>query len=92
MAVHLGICLELYKREHGDWPKSLEAMVPQYLEEVPLDWFSGKPLGYVTTQDGPQIYSVGVNQQDDHGNVVFEKEHGGYVHDFPIWPITRRSK
>ncbi|MFO0883639.1 MAG: hypothetical protein U0894_05535 [Pirellulales bacterium] len=91
VAVHLGICLELYKRDHGAWPESLEAMVPKYLEEVPLDWMNGKPLGYVMTHDGPQIYSVGANLKDDSGYVEFDQEEG-FSYDFPIWPFGRRFR
>jgi hypothetical protein len=62
------VCLaaRLYQVEHdGRWPRSLEALVPDYLPAVPLDPFSatGAPLGYLPAREGtrPVVYSVGAD-------------------------------
>lgn len=34
------LALRLYRAEHGEWPESLSALVPEYLREVPADPFS----------------------------------------------------
>ena len=39
------IAAERFRLAQGRWPVSWEQMVPRYLQSVPLDPFSGKPLG-----------------------------------------------
>jgi hypothetical protein len=43
------LALRLYRQERGEFPKSLESLVPQFLPAVPIDPFSGKPLVYRST-------------------------------------------
>ena len=43
--VLIGIALELYRREHGDWPGSLAELAPRWLPEVPVDRINGGALG-----------------------------------------------
>ncbi len=56
--------LELYRRQHGDWPRTLQQLVPEYLDAVPLDPYSGRPLRYIP---GEAVYSIGHNLNDDGG-------------------------
>jgi len=52
------------KARTGNWPATLQGMVPGALKEVPLDWFSegGKaPLTYEVASEGVRVYSVGRN-------------------------------
>ena len=72
--VLVGIALELYKRKHGDWPGALEELVPGYLPEVPVDRLTGEPLRYRVTGEGPVVYSVGVDGDDDGGRVPVDEE------------------
>ena len=55
----------------GQLPESLEALTPQFLDEVPRDILSrdGQPLRFGRTAEGIRIYSVGVNRVDDGGSV-----------------------
>lgn len=48
------LALRLYRAEHGDWPESLSALVPEYLREVPADPFSSvlDPMTYERLADG----------------------------------------
>ncbi len=71
--VLIGIALELYKREHGDWPISLVKLVPGYLPGVPVDRLTGEPVRYLVTKDGPVVYSVGVDGDDDGGRPPVDK-------------------
>ena len=66
-ATLVSIALELYHREHGAFPESLDELVPAFLEEIPLDRFDGKPLKYHLTPEGPVLYSVGTDRDDDGG-------------------------
>lgn len=62
------IALELARRDRGQWPERLDTLVPTYLPRVPLDMYTGQPLGYRVTEDGrPLLYSVGVDHDDDEG-------------------------
>ncbi len=38
--------IELYRQEHGEIPETLEALVPEYMNTVPLDPMDGKRLRY----------------------------------------------
>jgi hypothetical protein len=66
--VIIGFALAWYQRENGHYPKYLAALTPKYLQQVPLDLCSGKPLIYQTTMDGYLLYSVGVNGEDEGGH------------------------
>ncbi len=88
--VSIGICLELFKREHGRWPHSLDELIPQYTADLLLDWATGKPLGYKLTVDGPLVYTVGANGKDDGGRLEPDANAGGALYDFPVWPIGGR--
>ncbi len=63
------IAVELFRRDHGDWPAALNDLVPQYLPAVPVDPFDGKPLRYIVKEPGFVVYSVGEDLVDDQGDV-----------------------
>jgi hypothetical protein len=55
-----GIGIERFRLRHGRWPDSLDEVVAaKLLDEVPTDYFDGKPLHYRKATDGVVIYSVG---------------------------------
>ncbi len=70
-----------YQRQHGRLPETLNDLVGEFLEQVPLDPLDGQPLRYQRTDDGFVIYSVGVNQTDDGGQVVLIRPDGLVVRD-----------
>jgi hypothetical protein len=59
----------MHQRESGRYPKTLDALTPKYLEKVPQDLFTGKPLVYRPDAKGSGylLYSFGPNGQDDQG-------------------------
>jgi hypothetical protein len=60
--------LERYRLAHGQYPETLEALVPQFAEKLPHDIVGGQPLKYHRTADGQFVlYSVGWNETDDGG-------------------------
>jgi hypothetical protein len=64
--------LDRYRLAHHEYPETLEALVPQYIDPLPRDVISGKPLHYRRTTDGKfRLYSVGWNETDDGGTVAF---------------------
>jgi hypothetical protein len=60
--------LERYRLAHSDYPETLDALVPQFVEKLPRDIIGGQPLHYRRTADGKfLLYSVGWNETDDGG-------------------------
>lgn len=65
--VDTAIAVERYRRQAGQAPRSLEALVPKYLPVVPSDPFSGRPLRYLLNDGEIVIYSIGRDAVDDGG-------------------------
>ena len=64
----VSLALRAYKLEHGNYPKSLTQIAPEYSEQVPSDPFSvKKPLRYRVEGDKYLLYSVGPDGEDDLG-------------------------
>jgi hypothetical protein len=82
--------LERYHLAQGEYPETLDALVPQFIEKLPRDIIGGKPLHYRRTNDGKfLLYSVGWNETDDGGQVVLkndgsvDREKGDWVWQYP---------
>jgi hypothetical protein len=66
----VAIALERYRLAHGNFPDSLDALAPQFMDKIPHDVIGGQPLKYRRTDDGQFVlYSVGWNEADDGGVV-----------------------
>jgi hypothetical protein len=67
-----GLAAERYRLDHGQWPESLDALVPAYLDAIPIDPFTGESLKMTRTDRGwLVIYSVGEDETDDGGMVEY---------------------
>jgi hypothetical protein len=76
----LACALERYRLANGSYPKSLENLVPRYVDRLPTDLFNGKPLRYLPAPDGNYVlYSVGWNESDDGGVPGKESLEGDWV-------------
>lgn len=64
------VACERYRLVNGQWPATLDVLVPNYLAAVPLDSFTGKPLLYRLLPEGVVVYSVGKDGNDDQGDVL----------------------
>jgi hypothetical protein len=74
--------LERYRLAHGQYPDTLEALVPQFAAKLPHDIVGGQPLKYHPTGDGQFVlYSVGWNEKDDGGVPGATNGEGDWV-----WP------
>jgi hypothetical protein len=67
-----GLACRVFKGRTGQYPESLEALVPELLTEVPIDPFTGKPLVYKREGTGFIVYSLGSNQKDDGGRSTWK--------------------
>ncbi len=65
--MHMGLSLEAYYAETGQYPESLNAVALDLGGSVPVDPFTGQPYIYIPGGDAYTLYSVGENQQDDGG-------------------------
>lgn len=66
-----GLACKIYKSQNGRYPEKLAALVPDLIDKVPIDPFTGKPLIYRAEDAGVIIYSLGSNQKDDGGQGTY---------------------
>ena len=60
--------LERFRLAQGEYPKNLDALVPQFLDTIPNDVIDGRPLHYRRASGGTFVlYSVGWNGRDEGG-------------------------
>ena len=85
--------LERYRLARGEYPPTLDALVPQFIQKLPRDLIGGQPLKYRRADDGRFIlYSIGWNEKDDGGQEVLNKdgkpnlEQGDWVWRYPAQP------
>ena len=64
---HLVFALEAYHRDKGNYPEALDNLLGHYIDEMPLDPFSGMPFRYIIEPEGYLLYSVGPNGIDEEG-------------------------
>ena len=64
----LACALERYRLTRGDYPETLDALTPEFIQRPPRDIVNGAPLKYHRTPDERfLLYSVGWNETDDGG-------------------------
>ncbi len=70
------IALMHYRQVHGRYPDSLTELVPEFLPQVPLDPYDGKPLRYGTHAEVERriVYSVGEDFIDEGGADLYGAE------------------
>jgi len=63
------IALKRHSLRHGKAPDTLDALVPELLATVPIDYMDGQPIKYRLNADGSlTLYSVGEDGKDDGGD------------------------
>jgi hypothetical protein len=89
----IACALERYRLAHGVYPDSLDALAPAYIDALPHDIMTGDPYHYQLRPDGTfLLYSVGWNETDDGGTVVYEKDHPDrldYQQGDWVWPTPK---
>jgi hypothetical protein len=64
----IACALAAYRLEQGTYPDTLEALVPNWFNSVPVDATNGLPLVYRRDGEGYVLYSLGLNGTDDEGS------------------------
>ncbi len=84
--------LERYHIVHGEYPETLDTLIPQFIQTIPHDLIGGQPLKYRREKEEFVLYSVGWNQKDDGGVDSLRK--GGPM-DFTkgdwAWPYRKNT-
>ena len=68
-SLRVALALRLYRADRGEVAASLGGLVPDYLDEVPPDPFTGKDLLLKRADGMLTVYSVGENLKDDGGRL-----------------------
>ena len=90
----VALAAERYRRDQGNWPASLSALVPQWLPAVPIDPMDGKRLRYRRLPYGVVIYSVGHDRVDNGGAIDRETwwQRLGTDLGVRLWDADKRMK
>jgi hypothetical protein len=85
------IALKRHHLRHGEYPETLDALVPEFVAAVPVDYMDGQPLRYRRNADGSfTLYSVGENLTDDGGDAALPPDRKSFRNlwtrkDY-VWP------
>ena len=86
----VGLGLKLFKQKNGAYPDTLDKLAPEFLENIPVDPFTGQTLIYRKADAGFILYSLGKNQQDDNGTPKpTDKKATGKVPYDIVWKCAR---
>jgi hypothetical protein len=85
--------LERYRLALGNYPETLDALVPRFTKKLPYDLFGGAPLKYQQFGNQYQVYSIGWNEKDDGGQPS-PKQANNPNPDWPqgdwVWPPAEK--
>jgi len=85
------LALRRYQLRHSQPPADLDALTPDLLDAVPVDFMDGQPLRYRVEVDGTwRLYSVGLDGKDDGGEALPAQAWGRYTSIWDgsdaVWP------
>jgi hypothetical protein len=58
-AATIAIASERYRRDKGEWPQDLKALVPDYIRKLPTDPYTGAPFLHKRVNQGFSVYVQG---------------------------------
>ena len=65
--VQTALAIERFERAEGQLPKKLTELLPNYLKEIPRDYFGDAPVLYQRTEKGYLVYGVERDGVDNEG-------------------------
>ena len=68
----IALACKIYMHREGRFPEEIDELVPDLLDEKPVDPLTGNPFIYKLQEDGFVVYSVGSNEKDDEGRGTFQ--------------------
>ncbi|RIK62309.1 MAG: hypothetical protein DCC65_17685 [Planctomycetota bacterium] len=72
--IQAAIAAERYRLAHGQWPGSLDVLVPDYIDAVPIDPFDDRPIRYAIVPEGIKTWVIGDDLSDEGGNIKHLEE------------------
>jgi hypothetical protein len=92
--IEILFALSLYRTQHGEYPKGLSALVPEYLDQIPIDPMNDRMMHYSKQGEGYLVWSVGHNGVDDDGRTPDDWEEaeavGDETWDDDVFRVPRR--
>jgi hypothetical protein len=89
---HAALAAEEWRLSHGEWPDSLEQLVPELLDAVPEDPFSQGKVRYEHTESGITVYSIGADREDNGGISRAEAQRLTGSERRPLWGFDLRFR
>ncbi|MCX7013064.1 MAG: type II secretion system protein GspG [Candidatus Sumerlaeota bacterium] len=78
----LAAALELFKLDNGQYPDSLQGLMPKYIKDPLVDPFCGQPYRYILSRDAQgrpssyTLYSLGPDSADNQNQVLYDPTNG----------------
>jgi hypothetical protein len=80
------LLVELDRARHSRYPDTLDALIPEVAESLPVDPLTGRPFGYRPLASGEDqevhsgylLYSWGADGKDDSGRRLFKRNHAAF--------------
>lgn len=64
----IALAVERYRLRYDSLPESLDALIPEFMEAIPLEPFDGEPLRYIRHKEGGYtVYCIGDDGVDNGG-------------------------
>jgi hypothetical protein len=84
--------LERYRLANGNYPETLDAVAPRFIDKFPHDVIGGQPLKYRRTDNGKYLlYSIGWNEQDDGGQSTMNDQRTERLDDGDwVWQVSAK--
>jgi hypothetical protein len=82
----IACALERHRRLRGNYPDTLDALVPSFLKQIPRELIEGQSFKYEKLEGSRFVlYSIGWDQKDDGGFTASDRDHGDWVwHSMPV--------
>ncbi len=88
-----GLAAERYRRKYGRWPEKLDDLKGEFLRQVPLDPYDGRPLRYRKDGEGIVIYAIWKDGTDDGGDrTTLNTYKDGTDVGFRLWDVDKRRR
>jgi hypothetical protein len=89
----LALAATAYRADKGEFPTSLEVLVPEYIETLPDDPLDGKPMKYNAMDGGLDIYSIGWSSIESRDHFYLGAElYNKYRYQPALKRTNRRKK
>ena len=88
----VGVACERFRLAKGRWPKALEELVPQFLDQLPIDPFDGQPLKMKYSDGTFVVYSVGIDRVDNGGQLDLPSSQPGSDTGFRLFDLDKRRQ